>query len=103
MNWFWHTVWICFVVIPVAILWGASIFDIVVRRKDLVWWKRVLWLVLVLVIPVIGALIYIAVAAGGTTSTDLDIHELERLHSQGDLSNADYERQLGRMDSSTGR
>jgi hypothetical protein len=101
MNWFWHALWICLVVIPVAILWGACIFDIVVRRHDMVWWKRVLWLLLVLVLPVLGALIYAAVPMGASTS-ELDYHELDRLHSQGDLSNADYEQERGRLDSPTG-
>jgi hypothetical protein len=57
MNWFWHAIWIFFVVIPVSILWIACIFDVVFNRNDLVWWKRLGWFAVVLV-PFIGAIVY---------------------------------------------
>lgn len=99
MNWFWHTLWICLVVIPVAILWAVCIFDIVVRRGDLVWWKRLLWLVLVLFVPLLGALIY---AAGPLSArSDTDFHDLERQRIQGGMSDGEYEQQRLRMDSKT--
>jgi hypothetical protein len=60
VNWFWHTVWLCLVVIPAAILWIVCIIDVVFNRGDLVWWKRLAYLGLVL-IPFIGAIIYIGV------------------------------------------
>lgn len=57
MNWFWHAVWICLVVIPVTILWIICITDIIFNRNDLVWWKRLGVLLLVLV-PFIGPIAY---------------------------------------------
>jgi hypothetical protein len=60
VNWFWHALWLCLVVIPVTILWIVCIIDVIFNRGDLVWWKRLAYLGLVL-IPFIGAIIYIGV------------------------------------------
>lgn len=61
MDWFWHVLWICLVVIPVTILWAVCIFDIVVHRRHRQWWQRIAWLALVLFLPLLGALIYAGV------------------------------------------
>lgn len=95
MNEFWHALWLCMVVIPVTIMWAACVFDIVLRRRELLWWKRLGWLVFVLVLPVIGALIYTAVSAGG--NAELDFRDLEQLHSEGALTDVEYEQQRDRM------
>ena len=58
MNWFWHAIWICLVVIPVTILWCVAVFDVVFRRHDLSAWTRIGILIMVLILPVFGALIY---------------------------------------------
>jgi hypothetical protein len=58
MDWFWHAIFICLVVIPVTILWIVAIFDIVFRRHDLRAISRIGLLVMVLFLPVIGALLY---------------------------------------------
>jgi hypothetical protein len=60
MNWFWHAVWICLVVIPVTLLWVTCVVDIFLRR-DLSGWARVGWVLGVLVFPLVGALVYLAV------------------------------------------
>ncbi len=87
MNWFWHALWICLVVIPITILWAACVFDIVWRRRELVWWKRLAWLVLVIVVPVIGALIYAAGAFSGDSG----------MYSRGDMADVEYQQQRERM------
>ena len=61
MDWFWHAIWICLVVIPVTVLWVAAIFDVVFRRHDMKAGSRIAILVMVLFLPVIGALIYFGV------------------------------------------
>jgi hypothetical protein len=100
MNWFWHALWICLFVIPITILWGVCIFDLVWRRRDLVWWKRLAWLVLVLVLPVIGALIYASSSFAAKTETDYrDQRDLEQLRSGGALTEAEYEQQRDTLDS----
>jgi type VI protein secretion system component VasK len=111
MGWFWHLLVICVVVIPVAIMWLAVIFEIF-RRGDLRWWQRGAWLVLVLVLPLIGSLIYLfyswasasrrAVAdAGGrppggdqaSNAPDAgdDLASLDRLRRNGVLTEAEFE------------
>jgi hypothetical protein len=58
MDWFWHALWICFVVIPVTVLWITCVVSIFVRH-DLSIWARLGWLLVVLVIPLFGALLYL--------------------------------------------
>jgi hypothetical protein len=111
MEWFWHLLVICVVVIPVAIMWLAVIFEIF-RRGDLRWWQRGAWLVLVLLLPVIGSLIYLfyswasasrrAVADAGAQrhggdqassvpDAEGDLASLDRLRRNGVLSAAEFE------------
>jgi type VI protein secretion system component VasK len=58
MEWFWHVLVVCVVVIPVTLMWLAIIYELF-TRKDLKWWQRIAWLVFVLVLPLFGALIYL--------------------------------------------
>ena len=74
MNWFWHALWICFVIIPVTILWIACMVDIIFNRSDLIWWKRLGWLILVL-IPFIGAIIYALMSPMLRRAGDYDYDE----------------------------
>ncbi len=99
MNWFWHALWICLFIIPATILWGYSVFDIVFRRHDLVWWKRVLWLVLVLIIPIIGAVFYAAGSFASREETDYrgGGDDLDELHSQGILTDTELATQRERI------
>jgi hypothetical protein len=60
VNWFWHAIWICFVVIPVVILWVWCLADIFIRH-DLTGLKKTTWVVLILLIPWFGALVYLIV------------------------------------------
>lgn len=96
MNWFWHALWICLVVIPVTVLWIVSVFDLVFRRRDLAGWKRLLWLIVVLFFPLIGALLYIGIGArpaeGSDVRGELAYHDLESLHASGALDEREYAR-----------
>ncbi|HSP38139.1 MAG TPA: PLDc N-terminal domain-containing protein [Frankiaceae bacterium] len=81
MNWFWHALWIAFVVIPLALLWGYCLVDIFVRR-DLSGWARLGWLIGVLVLPLLGALTYLAVRP-----TPVDVVDLRTIDvSEGSVS-----------------
>jgi hypothetical protein len=60
MDWFWHVLWVCLVVIPIALLWVAVVVELF-RRHDLAGWMKLLWLLFVLVLPVIGAITYLVV------------------------------------------
>jgi hypothetical protein len=109
MDWFWHAIWVCVVVIPVTILWLAVIIEIVTRH-DLSWWKRVAWVLFALVLPLIGAMIYLiytwATAGryapgpslprfGQQSSTvpdpEGDLSNLDRLRRSGVLTEAEFE------------
>jgi hypothetical protein len=99
VNWFWHALWICVVVIPVTIMWVACIFDVVLRRHDIVWSKRLGWLALVLLVPVIGALIYAYFVFG--RPTDAEYRERAELGDQGALTDSEFEQQRVRSSMST--
>ncbi len=58
MNWFWHALWIAFVLIPLALLWGLTVMDIILRPGMSVL-GRFAWLIVVLALPLFGALIYL--------------------------------------------
>ena len=62
MAWFW---WL--LAVGVLIIWIASIVDIVRRRHTLSKASLAAWILIVLIFPVIGSLIYLVVngAAGG--------------------------------------
>jgi hypothetical protein len=115
MNWFWHVLWICLVVIPVTLLWVSCLIDIIVR-SDLSGWGKVGWVLAVLIIPLFGALIYLiarpATAAdslldggeappatttthGGSTTDELS--QLARLHDSGKLTDAEFATQKARV------
>jgi hypothetical protein len=64
VNWFWHPLLICLVVIPATILWIVCLFDVIVRRHDLSVVRRLLYVLLILFLPVIGALTYLFLAMG---------------------------------------
>jgi len=54
---FWHWLVIFFIYIPLVFLWGFTLFDIF-GRVDLSGWAEALWVILVLILPLLGMLIY---------------------------------------------
>lgn len=55
----WAPFFTVFVGIPLLVMWGAAIVDIF-RRTDLSWVRAALWIVLLLVLPIIGFIVYLA-------------------------------------------
>jgi len=107
MDWFWHVLWVCLVVIPIALLWIAVVVELF-RRHDLSGWMKLLWLLFVLVFPVIGAVTYIVVTwlqadrtrdlgaaptalPGSPPSSVGDIARLDRLRRSGVLSEEEFQ------------
>jgi len=43
--------------IGIAFCWGFALFDLV--RRPLSGWKKAVWLVVILVVPVLGAVVYL--------------------------------------------
>ena len=60
MDWFWHTLLVCVIVIPVTVMWIAIVVEIF-RRRDLSGLARITWLALILVLPLVGSLAYVGV------------------------------------------
>jgi type VI protein secretion system component VasK len=111
MEWFWHVLLICLVVIPAAIMWLAVIFELF-RRGDLKWWQRLAWFLLVIVFPLIGSIIFLGytwvtagrrapeVASGlprfdaqssSAPDVEADLSSLERLRQSGVITGAEFE------------
>ena len=112
MEWLWHALVIAVVVIPVTILWIGVLVELF-TRPDLKWWQRLGWIVIVVVLPVIGSLIYILytwLTAGGrepsfasalpsrragrsanAPDSVADLAVLDRLRRQGVLTEAEFE------------
>jgi hypothetical protein len=57
---FWSLFILFFIFIPLIYLWGFALMDLF-RRRDVSGWAKVAWLLLILIIPVFGALIYVLV------------------------------------------
>ncbi len=60
---FWEVVWgsflIFFVAIPLMMLWVFALADLFVRRD--IRWRKVLWLMFIVFVPIFGPLIYLLV------------------------------------------
>ena len=56
---FWGTFWVLLFWLPVIFLWTAALVDIF-RRRDLSGLAIAGWLILIFVLPILGALIYFA-------------------------------------------
>lgn len=109
MDWFWHVLWICLIVIPVTIIWVTIAIEII-RRHDLSAFQRICWLLVLFIFPLLGAITYLIVswrsagaraahtatpqASAGkpaTPSTVDDLTELDRLRRSGALTDAEFE------------
>ena len=108
MDWFWHALLVCFVIIPATVLWIAIIIELI-RRRDLGTWRRIGWLLGILIFPIIGALTYLIItwwhadaatdlgaappAAGvpEQPETIADLTRLDQLRRSGVISEADFE------------
>ncbi len=55
---FWGFVLLLLVYVPLVLIWGASLVD-VFRRDDMGGVRKVVWLVVIVVLPVLGTLLYL--------------------------------------------
>ena len=60
---FWDVIWasfiVFFVVIPLIMLWVFALVDLFVRPD--IRWRKVLWLIFIVFVPILGSLIYLLV------------------------------------------
>ena len=75
---FWGAFFLLLIFIPLVLIWGFAIVDIF-RRDDIKGGWKALWLVVVIVIPFIGTLIYLlARPVGATHDERVALDELDR-------------------------
>ena len=97
---FWEFFLLLVVFIPLAIIWIASVFDLF-RRHDLSGLAKAGWLVLVIVLPLLGVVIYLIArpkAPAGTHETKVpydqsvaqDLKDLDDLRQRGSISDDEY-------------
>jgi hypothetical protein len=63
---FWDAFWLLLIFIPLVLVWGFAVVDIF-RRDDLNGWLKALWLIVVIVAPFLGTLIYLIFRRPGAT------------------------------------
>lgn len=63
---FWDVFWLLLIFIPLLLIWGFAIVDIF-RRDDLTGWLKALWIVVVVLLPFLGTLIYLIFRQPGAT------------------------------------
>ncbi|GEO96646.1 SHOCT domain-containing protein [Kocuria turfanensis] len=62
---FWDFLWLLLIWTPLAVLWGVALADIF-RRDDISGGPKVLWTILVLLLPLLGTLIYLMTRSAGS-------------------------------------
>jgi Phospholipase_D-nuclease N-terminal len=55
---FLEALFVCLIVVPVALLWGAAIVEIIRTRRS--GWDVAGWLLIICIIPIFGPLLYFA-------------------------------------------
>ena len=99
---FWETVILLVVWVPLVMLWLSALLDLFLRRH-MSGIARALWLLLIIFLPVIGAIIYLIVRSGDdldviTAPIPLDsvsevgsqLRTLHDLRDEGALSEVEY-------------
>lgn len=107
MDWFWHALLVCAVVIPVALMWIAIIVEVLFRRHDLTGLARVTWIVLLFLFPLVGSFLYVIVTwsraghenQGINSGIKQPEHTVDPAHAStvSDLAQLDNERRSGEI------
>jgi hypothetical protein len=62
---FWDLFWLFAIFIPLTILWVTCVIDIAFKRDDLTGFARAGWVLLIIILPAIGSLAYLAFGGAG--------------------------------------
>jgi Short C-terminal domain/Phospholipase_D-nuclease N-terminal len=100
MSWFWQAMLLAIFVIPVILLFGYAVLD-VIRRPGPGFAPRALWLIAFCVLPIVGPLVYLVInppgsremeerLAGDETSRTSELQSLASLHDQGKLTDEEF-------------
>ncbi|HZN75497.1 MAG TPA: SHOCT domain-containing protein [Micromonosporaceae bacterium] len=116
---FWEVFWLLLIFIPLLLIWAFAIVDIF-RRDDMNGWLKALWVVIVILMPFFGTLIYLLFRRPGATPqerTAMDeasrdfVHKyapdnraeqlsvLADLHDRGKLTDAEFAAEKARLTS----
>jgi hypothetical protein len=100
MPWFWQAVLVAIFVVPVILLFGYAMID-VIRRPGMVGAARALWLIAFCILPIVGPLVYLVInppgsremeerLAGSESSRAAELSSLASLHDQGKLTDEEF-------------
>jgi hypothetical protein len=95
---FWDVFWLLFIWIPLVMVWMFSVSDIFARR-DIAGWAKAGWLLSVIILPVLGTLIYLAVRPQDAyvTRSVPNLSAVEAYDPVGDLETLSRLRQAGKL------
>jgi hypothetical protein len=114
---FWDAFWLLLIYIPLLLVWGYALVDIF-RRDDLSGLAKALWVIVVILLPFIGTLIYLLFRPAGATpeerrridassrefvehysppNTAEQLRVLSDLHDRGKLTDAEFATEKARV------
>jgi Phospholipase_D-nuclease N-terminal/Short C-terminal domain len=114
---FWNVFWLLLIYIPLLLVWGFALVDIF-RRDDLGGLAKAAWVVVVILVPFIGTLVYLLFRPAGATpeerqsidessrefveryspsNTAEQLKVLSDLHDRGKLSDAEFTAEKTRL------
>lgn len=114
---FWDVFWLLLIFIPLLLIWAFAVVDIF-RRDDITGWLKALWIVVVVLLPFLGTLIYLVFRQpGGTpeerrametasrefveqytpTDTSQRLAVLADLHDRGKLTDEEFAHEKSRV------
>lgn len=107
---FWNALWVILIVIPIITFWVLALVD-VVWRGDLSAGRKVLWMLLLFLLPVIGVLVYLVMRPRRVASmsyqavqweqasTNEQLRSLDALHAAGKLTDSELAAAKAKMTS----
>ncbi|WP_205328647.1 SHOCT domain-containing protein [Glycomyces sp. YM15] len=114
---FWDFFWLLLIWLPLMMMWAFALLDIF-RRDDLKGWLKALWVVVVVVLPFFGTLIYLIARPAGATAAEREaldasgrafvakyapdnaaeqLRVLADLHDRGKLTDAEFQTEKARV------
>lgn len=114
MSGFWQGFFTILIFLPLAFLWGFALVDLF-TRKDLSGWAIALWLIVIIIVPIFGVLIYFIarpvtardVAAAQAYQEEVEfnkaasttdrLHKLSELRDKGDINQEEFEKQKAKL------
>jgi hypothetical protein len=114
---FWDAFWLLLIFVPLLLIWGFALVD-VFRRDDLSGWLKAVWVVIVILAPFFGTLIYLIFRKPGATpderrameqasrefvqkyaptDSDQQLALLSDLHDRGKLTDAEFAAEKARI------